>query len=164
MRGFEHRPEMRAHGVETAVEVQGAAQRLEGICEDRLPAEPASLELPGAQQQQFAELHGLRDLGQRLLAHQARAQARQIALAGAGKFTVQPLREQQVEHGIAEELEAFIVGTFGAAMRERDDEQRGVARFVAQPPGEHLRLGGRRAHGCRGIQLMTTVFLNCMVR
>jgi len=161
---LEHRPEMRAHGVETAVEVQGAAQGLEGIREDRLAAEPAGLELTRAQQQKFAELHGLRDLGQRLLAHQARAQTRQVAFAGAGKFAVQPLREQQVEHGIAEELETLVVRAFGAAMRERDDEQRGIARFVAQPPGEQLRLGGRRAHGCRGIQLMTTVFLNCMVR
>ena len=164
MRASNIGPMMRAHGIEAAVEVQGAAQRLEGIREDGLPAEAAGLELARAQQQQLAELHGLRDLGQRLLAHQARAQARQVAFAGGGKFAVQPLGQQQVEHRIAEELEALVVGAFGAAMRERDDEQRAVARLIAQPRGEQFRLGWRRAHERRGIQLMTTVFLNAMSR
>ena len=136
MRASNMRADRRAHGFEAAVEIQRAAQRLEGVREDGLAAEAAGLELARAQQQQFAELHRLRDLGQRLLAHEARAQARQVAFARDREFAVQAFGQQQVEHRVAEELEPLVVGAFGAAMRERDDEQRAVARRIAQPGGE----------------------------
>ena len=160
MRASNIGPMIVAHGFEPAVEIQRAAQRLEGIRENGLAAESAGLELARTQQQQLAELHRLRDLRQRLLAHQPRAQARQVAFAGRGKLAIQPLGQQQVEHRVAEEFEPLVVGPFGAAMRERDDEQRAIARRIAQPGGERFRLAGRhQPHERSGIQLITTVLL-----
>ena len=120
---------------------------------------------PEPERQQFAELHRLRDLGQRLLAHQPRAQARQVAFARRRELAVQAFGDQQVEHRIAEELEALVVGAFGAAMRERGDEQRAIARLIAEPCGEQVRLAGwRQPHERVRIQLMTTVFLKAISR
>src|SRR6185436_1843521 len=162
---LEQRFDALADRFHAAVEIQRAANRLEGIGQDGRSAETAGFLFAGSEEQQVAELHRQRDLRQRLLAHQARAQSRQVAFAGAGKFAVQPLREQQVQHRVAEEFETFVVRPVGTAMRERYDEQRTVARLVAQAGGEHVRLGFRRgAHGCRGIQLMTTVDLKLISR
>ena len=71
------------------------------------------------------------------LTRRARRRDRSPSLA-VGKLAVQAFGQQQVEHRIAEELEAFVVGALGAAMRERDDEQRAIARLVAQPGGEQF--------------------------
>src|SRR6185436_11912276 len=86
-------------------------------------------------------------------------QPREIAFAGVGEFTVQAFGQQQVQYRVAEEFQPFVVGTFGTAVRERNHEQAQVARLVAEPGGEQLRLGcRRRAHGLR-IYSMATVFL-----
>ena len=63
---------------EPAVEIDRPAQRLERIRQDRLAAETAALELPGAELQHRPDTELERHLGERLAAHQAGAQAAQV--------------------------------------------------------------------------------------
>src|SRR6185436_15951184 len=74
--GREHRP---AGRVVAAVEEYGAEERLERVGEDRGPRLGARGELTFAELEERCEAKLSRDLGERLLPHQARPQARELA-------------------------------------------------------------------------------------
>ena len=121
-----------ARGLEAAVEEHRADQRFERIGEDRRPPEAAALQLALAQPQVVAEREASRQLVQPLLAHQARAQARQLAFPEVREPVVELGGDDAVEHAVAEELEPLVVGRAVAAVGQRLREQSGVPKPVAQ--------------------------------
>ncbi len=73
----------------------------------------------GTQQQVFADLQGLCNVGQRFASNQAGTQPAQPALPGARETRVQLAGNDTSEDGIAEEFQAFVVSATGTAMGQR---------------------------------------------
>ena len=143
-------------GVEAAVQVDRAEQRLERVGQDRLAPEAAGLQLARAEPQLLAELDLGGDHRQRLAAHQARAEARQLALVGGAELAEHQHGDHAVEHRVAEELQSFVVrrrrrcdgsaplraapgrGTRSrarrAAIRVPSSKPRGISRRRRRPP------------------------------
>ena len=98
-----------ARGIETAVDPGGAENRLEGGGEAARPA-PVSI-VPGAaaQPQAPAEREAARDLGEDAAVRAAAPQHSQRALVDPRLLLEELLRQQQAEHGVAEELEPLVV-------------------------------------------------------
>ncbi len=119
-------------GVEAAVQVDRAEQRFERVGQDRFAAEAAGFQLARAEPQLLAELDLGGDDRERLAAHQARAEARQLALVGGAELAEHQHGDHAVEHRVAEELQPFVVRAAGAAMGQRRFEQRRVAALVAE--------------------------------
>src|SRR5690606_7317457 len=99
--------------------IDRAEERLEGIGQDGLAPEAARLELARAEPQLLAQVDLRGDDRERLTAHEARAESRQVAFVGRSELAEDQDRDDAVEHCIAEEFQALVVRTAGAAMRER---------------------------------------------
>jgi hypothetical protein len=77
----------------------------------------------------LADAERLRHFGERLLAHQARAQARELAFGELREARVQLVGHRAAEHAVAEKLEPLVVLGAAAAVRQRLlDEARVVNR------------------------------------
>ena len=97
-------------GVEAAVEVDGGDQRLAGVGQHRRLAPPARLLLAAAEEEPLAEAELAGDLGQAELVDDAGARLGQLALVALGRGVHQQVPDDEVEHGVAEELEPLVVG------------------------------------------------------
>ena len=97
-----------AGGRETAVEVHGGDDRLERVGEDRLLGPPARRVLALAEQQVRAEVELLRDLGEHARVHDAGAHLRQLAFGQLREVLEHVVRDDEAEHGVAEELEPLV--------------------------------------------------------
>src|SRR6185437_212976 len=115
------------------VEEQRPADRFERIRENRLAPEPAGFQLTGTQLQLVPDPYGSRYFGQRLGAHEACAQAAQVALGRRWESQVQMPCDDEVQDRITEELEALVIRTRGAAMRQGRDKEIGVSRLMSEP-------------------------------
>src|SRR5215469_1587424 len=122
----------RLGSLQSPVEKNGAAERLEGVGEDRLTPKASALELTRPELQHRPDAEPERDLGQRLAADETRPQTAQIALGCVREGCVQTMRNDEIEDRVAEELEPFVVRAGGAAMGECSAEQSQVARLVAE--------------------------------
>src|SRR5262249_27401127 len=134
---LDQRPESGEHrlarGVVAAVQEHRAEHRLDRIGEDRGPRLGAGGELALAQAQVLADAERLRHLGERLLADQARPQARELALRELRETRVEHVGDGTAEHAIAQELEALVVLGAAAAVRQRLLDKARIVEPVAQP-------------------------------
>ena len=73
-----------------------------------------------------------RHAGQRLLAHQARAQLGQLAFGKLREARVELVGDRAVEHAVAEKFEPFVVRRAVTAMRQRLLEEPRIGEAVAQ--------------------------------
>ena len=74
----------------------------------------------------------LRNLRQRIAAHQRRAQSRQGPLVRLRMRVEQQPRHAAVEHGITQEFEPLVMARAGAAMRQRRMAQRRLQERIAE--------------------------------
>ena len=123
---------VRACRVEPAVDVRRADHRLERIGEDRGPAKAAALQFPLTEPEVVPEREIRCQLVKALFAHEARAQARKLALPQGLESRVQLGGDDAVEDAVAEELQALVVRSAVAAVRQRLLEQPGIPEAVAQ--------------------------------
>ena len=87
------------------------------------------------------------DLRQRWTADEARAQPAEVAFVRRRESPVERVGDHQVQHRIAEELEALVVAVLGAAVRERRLEQFRIAAGARQQAREpRLERPGWRLH------------------
>ena len=122
-----------AGGVEAGVQEHGAEQGFDRVGQDRWPAKTAALQFAFAQAQVLGQLQALGDVRQRSLLDQVGAQARQIALVDLRVTLEQHRRDDEVEHGIPEELQALVVARPMAAVGQRLFKQCWVTEVVIQP-------------------------------
>jgi hypothetical protein len=149
-----------ARGGEAAVEVDRAEHGLERIGQDGGVAEAAGAHRAGSQHQDVAEPERFGQARQAVFAHQARAQLREVAFAGPRAGAVQGLAGDEVDQGVAEELQSFVVG--GArrgTVRQRLRQQLRVAERVAEPALEAL--AGLAAHSTAPPPCIGYVFWKC---
>ena len=73
-----------------------------------------------------------RDALQAVLAHEVRAHAREVAFVAAREALEQQAGDRQVQHRVAQELEALVVVGAMAAVRQRALHQRRAGKAVAQ--------------------------------
>ena len=139
-----------ADRLEAEVEVEGAGDRLERRGEERRPATAAALRLALAEQERRAEVEPAGEAGQAGRRHDRGAAGAQVALVVVGMTGVQRLGDGQVDHGVTEELEAFVVAGRGvtvlvvpAGVDERLLEQVEVADRKAEPSPRGLRRDAR---------------------
>src|SRR5262249_4807794 len=102
-----------------AAQIDRSDHRFQRVGEPAGVLPPSASLLSPAEQQQLAEAELPRDQRQRLLAHQGRAQPRQIASRRIGKSVVHPPRDQVAEDRVAEELEALVGPELLARRRQR---------------------------------------------
>jgi hypothetical protein len=107
------------------------ASSLQRVGEDRIAAVAAALELARAELEHRAQVEPAREFGQGGLAHQAGAGAGQLPLVGLGPACMQGLGHDQVDQGVAQELQALVVGRPDAAMSQRLAQQGRVGESVA---------------------------------
>jgi hypothetical protein len=69
---------------------------------------------------------------QAVFTDQVRAHTRQVAFVGARESLVQERRHGRLQHGVAEELEAFVVIGTGTAVRQGALQQRRLLESVAE--------------------------------
>src|SRR5262249_35696674 len=131
-------------GDEAPVEEYRTDERFERRGEDRWPPRSAALQLALAEAQLLSQREVLRQLVQGLLAHQARAQPRQVPFGQIAEALEQFSRDHAVENAVAEELQPLVVGRAVAAVRERLLEQLGTGKGVADALAQSL-----PAHGLR---------------
>ena len=105
-----------ADGLEPEIEVQGAGDGLEGGGQQRRPATAAALGLALAEQERLAEVDPAGQPGETGRRHDGGAPGAQIALVVVGMADIEGLRDGQVDHAVAEELEAFVVADRRVAM------------------------------------------------
>ncbi len=120
------------------IEADGAEQRLDRIGEYRIALASPARGFAGAQAQRGAQAELATDLGQRLAPHQADPQAVQLALAQRRVARIELGRDAEVQHRVAEELEAFVVAGAEARVRQRQFEQL-AAREVVPDTGLQAR-------------------------
>jgi hypothetical protein len=125
-------PHHALRGLEAAVDEGGADQCLHGVGEDRGTLRAARPRLALGQAHHIGQAQRQRSTVQAVLAHEVRAHAGEVALVGAGEALVEQSRHRQAQHGIAEELEAFVVLGTEAAMRQGVEHQGGLPEAVAQ--------------------------------
>ena len=113
--------------------MSGADQRLDRVGQDRRPRRAAAARLALGQLQRVGQAEHERDPVQAVLAHEVGAHAREVALVGAGEAVEQQPRDGQVQHRVAQELEALVVVGAEAAVREGALEQRALGELVAEP-------------------------------
>src|SRR5204863_3202561 len=65
--------------------------------------------------------------------YEARARTREIAFLRRRKPLEQRQRNGAIQHGIADELEPFVVGNAEAAVGEGLAQEAGLAKFVTEP-------------------------------
>src|SRR5207253_10405091 len=124
------------------VEEYRAEERLQRVGEDRGARLRGRHQLAFAQAQQRRQAELARQLGERLGAHQARAQPRELSLGQRGVAAVELLGDGAAEHAVAQEFEPFVVQRAVAAVRQRLLEQLGFREAVAE---RALQVRGPRA-------------------
>jgi len=134
----EHALHQRAGSVEAAVEEGGADDGLERVGEDGHALRAAAAGLALGQAQHLGQPQRQGDLVQAVLAHEVRADAREVAFVGAGEAVEQQARDGEAQHRIAEELEPFVVIGAEAAVPQRPLEQA----FLCEAVAESLLQGG----------------------
>ena len=117
------------------------------------PNDERQRELIAAEQVDAVERRVLRsggDLGQDVvvLLDQVGTHARQIAFGQAGQLGVQHVRDRQVQHRIAQELQTLVVVGAEAAVRDGLLQQARLAKSVAQANLQFRQCG--RNSGCDG--------------
>ena len=127
-----------AAGLETGIQVHRADDGLDGVGEDRIAAVAAALHFPRPQLEPVAQLQAARQFGQRGLAHQAGTGPGQRPLVGLGPTLVQRLGDDQVDQGVTEEFQAFVVRRSGAAVPEGLLQQFRFAETVTERVGHWL--------------------------
>ena len=127
------------------IEIERARDRLERGGQERRPATAAALRLALAEQERGAEVEPAGEAGQAGRRHDGGAAGAQVPLVVLGMTGVQRLGDGQVDHGVTEELEAFVVAGRGVAVLvmpagvdERLLEQVEVADREADPSREGL--------------------------
>ena len=139
--------------VEAAVEVDGGDERLAGVGEHRGLAPPARLLFAAAEEEPLAEAELAGDLGQAELVDDAGAGLGQLALVALGRRVHEQVPDDEVEDGVAEELEPLVVGPAPRGVlvevrlvRQRALEAGAIAEDVAEAAFER-RVGiARRLH------------------
>src|SRR5690606_6991259 len=76
-------------------------------------------------------LQAQRDACQGITTDQVRPQPAQLALGEGGKPVIQEFPHHQAQYGVAEELQAFVVGCTDTAVRERQAQQPRIAKPIA---------------------------------
>ena len=122
------------------IRASSASARIDGA----LRAAAARLAFGQAQHVGQAELQ--RGAVQAVFAHEVGAHAREVAFVGAAEALEQEARDRQVEHRVAEELEALVVVGAEAAVRERAVQQRLFREAVAEALLQGVEAG---IHACR---------------
>src|SRR5436190_1550572 len=115
----------------TPVDKDRSDQRFERIGQNRGAREPAAPQLALSQLQVIAQPERLRQLMQGLLAHQLRAQPRQIPLGNPVEAFEQLGCDHAVENAVAQELQALVVKGAVAAVREGPQQQLGPGKRVS---------------------------------
>ena len=105
-----------ARRLDAAVQIDRAEQRFGRIRQDRRPLAPAAGLLAVAQPDLLRDAEFPRDLAQRALAHDRRAQLGQVALGQLGIVRKQVIRRDKAQYGIAKELQPLIVVQVACAM------------------------------------------------
>lgn len=123
--------------VGSRIEVDGTCDSFEGIGEGGF-AVPAAVGLFTAPEVQVgAESDAAGDARQGLSGDELGTCLGQHAFVGLGEALIEQMGQSELEHGIAKEFEALIVGMYAlvfithASVRERELEQRGIAKGVA---------------------------------
>src|SRR6185295_17541646 len=101
---------------ESEVEIERARDGLEGGCQEGRPAATAALRFALAEQERRTELDPPGQPGETRRRHDGRPPGAQVALVVIGVADIEGLRDGQVDHAVAEELEAFIVADRRLAM------------------------------------------------
>ena len=131
-------------GLEASVDVHGADHGLERILEGGVSAPAAARLLVRAEAQAGVEADLAGEAREELAPAEDRAPLGELALRGLGIERIERLRQDQLEDGVAEELEALVVARRGGAVLqprgvgERAFEEGRVAERVPDPPLERL--------------------------
>src|SRR6267143_704158 len=139
----------------TPVDKDGADQSFERVGQNRGPRESAAPQLAFAQLQVIADAERLRQLMQGLLAHQLRAQPRQVSLGKLVEALEQLGRDHAVQNPVAQELQSLVVKGAETAVRERPQQQLGPGKTVSDlllkafPVHGPCRRAGRARDGTR---------------
>lgn len=118
----------------TAVEKNRAEHGLEGVGQRRGAFATAVGFLAAAENEMFAEAERAGFLGEGAAVHQFGAGLGERAFAERGKFFIQFVRQYELQHGVAEELEPLVVLGGDALfvgdgrMGERELQQRGIGK------------------------------------
>jgi hypothetical protein len=94
--------------------------------------ETASLQFAGPEPQLIAHSQRESHLSQRVGTDDARPQPAQVALRCRGEALIELFGDQQVQHGVTQELQSLVVARPRTAMGQCGLEQRGVQRVVAE--------------------------------
>src|SRR5580765_7338668 len=145
-RGSQPWRDERAHefaaGDPATVEMNGGDERLERVGQDRIATEASALQLSRTKVQRVAQVEFARDRRESRLAHEACAQARQLAFVGLRKFLEQKLGDDHIDQRVAEEFESFVVARPGAAVGQRAFAQSRVAETVGNAKQSVSRIRG----------------------
>ena len=112
----QHAMDQLARGGKPAVEIHRGDDRLGRVRKDRRPRAPAAALLAVAELEIAAQLQLLRDLVQTFLAHERRADARQLALRRVGVPRKEKLRRDEAEHAVAQKLQPLVAHALRAAV------------------------------------------------
>jgi len=102
--------------IQSAITIDGADDRLEGVGKNGVAAKTAALQLARPQTQVVAEGIFARHPGQGLALDQGGAKTGEHTLGLAGKALTQSIGDDEAEHGIAEKFQSFVVGGTLAAV------------------------------------------------
>ena len=134
-----------ADGIEAEVEIERARHRLEGGCEERRTTATTALRLTLAERQRLPEIEAGGEPGKTGGRDDGGASGAQIALIVVGMTGVERLGDGEVDHGVSEELEPFVVAGRGltmfvmpTGMDERLIEQVQIPDREPDPCGEGL--------------------------
>ncbi len=92
----------------------------------------AGLALAAAENQVLAEADFCGDFRKRRILDQRRTQPAQVTFRRERMGTKNHFGNDEIEDGVAEELESFVAGARSAAVRQRLLEQSGIVEYVAQ--------------------------------
>ena len=98
-----------AAGVQSAVQVHGAQQGLEGVGENGGAAEAAGFKLPFSQSYLPAQVDMACQLGQGAAPHEPGPHAAEVPFAGVRVTLEQAGRHHHVQHAVSEKLETFVI-------------------------------------------------------
>ncbi len=121
-------------GLDAAVEVDRAENRLEAVRQDGIAAEAARLQFAAAESQLVAEVEFAADRRERRTAHERGAEPAEVAFGGVRERAEREQRDREVEDRVAEEFEALVVRAAGAAVGQRCLEQPGITKAIPEPP------------------------------
>ncbi len=157
--GVGQRDQPVADRAEPEVEIEGAGDGLEGRRQEQGPPTPAALGFTLAEHQVGPELDPAGQSGQPGRRHDRRPAGTEIALVVARMPSVERVGDREVDHGVTEELETFVVAegdvrmlVLPARMDECLLEESEVP--DREPDPQRERLGGTHGPGgpirCRG--------------